>query len=121
MIDFNKKKGFICDMDGVVYHGNKILPGVVEFIDWLRRAKKEFLFLTNNSCYTLSHEKGPSWHSQPGNKIQETPLSLYETTEFFVEPHYPTMAADGIGGPVVAVVQRGCSECVHQHPRLLCM
>lgn len=52
MIDFNKKKGFICDMDGVVYHGNKILPGVVEFIDWLRREKKEFLFLTNNSCYT---------------------------------------------------------------------
>ena len=27
-IDFNKKKGFICDMDGVIYHGNRILPGV---------------------------------------------------------------------------------------------
>lgn len=52
MIDFNKKKGFICDMDGVVYHGNKILPGVAEFIDWLRREEKEFLFLTNNSCHT---------------------------------------------------------------------
>ena len=30
------KKGFICDMDGVIYHGNKILPGVVEFIQWLQ-------------------------------------------------------------------------------------
>lgn len=29
MIDFNKKKGFICDMDGVIYHGNRVLPGVV--------------------------------------------------------------------------------------------
>ena len=30
-IDFNEKKGFICDMDGVIYHGNRILPGVAEF------------------------------------------------------------------------------------------
>ena len=28
MIDFNEKKGFICDMDGVIYHGNRVLPGV---------------------------------------------------------------------------------------------
>lgn len=52
MIDFNEKKGFICDMDGVIYHGNKILPGVAEFISWLQREGKEFLFLTNNSGST---------------------------------------------------------------------
>ena len=52
MIDFNRKKGFICDMDGVLYHGNRVLPGAVEFIDWLQREKKEYLFLTNNSGYT---------------------------------------------------------------------
>ncbi len=43
------KKGFICDMDGVIYHGNKILPGVKEFIDWLIQAEKKFVFLTNSS------------------------------------------------------------------------
>lgn len=52
MIDFNEIKGFICDMDGVIYHGNKVLPGVAEFVDWLHREQKEFLFLTNNSGYT---------------------------------------------------------------------
>lgn len=52
MIDFNSKKGFICDMDGVIYHGNQVLPGVREFIDWLHRENKEYLFLTNNSGYT---------------------------------------------------------------------
>ncbi len=52
MIDFNEKKGFICDMDGVIYHGNRVLPGVREFIHWLHAEKKEFLFLTNNSGYT---------------------------------------------------------------------
>ncbi len=52
MIDFNEKKGFICDMDGVIYHGNQILPGVHDFIEWLHKENKEYLFLTNNSGYT---------------------------------------------------------------------
>lgn len=52
MIDFNEKKGFICDMDGVIYHGNKLLPGAKEFVDWLQREEKEYLFLTNNSGMT---------------------------------------------------------------------
>lgn len=51
-INFNEKTGFICDMDGVIYHGNQILPGVAEFIQWLHDEKKEYLFLTNNSGYT---------------------------------------------------------------------
>ena len=51
-IDFTAIKGFICDMDGVIYHGNQILPGVREFIQWLQEEHKEYLFLTNNSGYT---------------------------------------------------------------------
>ena len=51
-IDFNQKTGFICDMDGVIYHGNQILPGVADFIQWLHDEDKEYLFLTNNSGYT---------------------------------------------------------------------
>ena len=43
------KQGFICDMDGVIYHGNRLLPGVKEFVDWLYRENKHFLFLTNSS------------------------------------------------------------------------
>ena len=43
------KKGFICDMDGVIYHGNNILPGVKEFVEWLKTEDKQFLFLTNSS------------------------------------------------------------------------
>lgn len=52
MIDFNAKKGFICDMDGVIYHGNQVLPGTVKFIDWLKKENKSYLFLTNNSGCT---------------------------------------------------------------------
>ena len=52
MDQLRKKKGFICDMDGVIYHGNQILPGVKKFVDWLAEEKKNFLFLTNSSQYT---------------------------------------------------------------------
>ncbi len=44
-----QKKGFIIDMDGVLYHGNKLLPGVKEFVEWLVSSEKKFLFLTNSS------------------------------------------------------------------------
>lgn len=52
ILDFNEKKGFICDMDGVIYHGNQILPGAADFIQWLQKEEKKYLFLTNNSGYT---------------------------------------------------------------------
>ena len=44
------RKGFICDMDGVIYHGDRLLPGVSRFVDWLYREDKQFLFLTNSSA-----------------------------------------------------------------------
>lgn len=52
MDQLRKKKGFICDMDGVIYHGNQVLPGVKKFVQWLAEEKKNFLFLTNSSQYT---------------------------------------------------------------------
>ena len=43
------KAAFICDMDGVIYHGNHLLPGAAEFVGWLKASGKRFLFLTNSS------------------------------------------------------------------------
>ncbi len=52
MENLHKKTGFLCDMDGVIYHGNRILPGVKEFVAWLYQENKNFLFLTNSSQYS---------------------------------------------------------------------
>lgn len=46
------KKGFLIDMDGVIYKGSEPIPGAVEFINFLRREGHPFLFLTNNSQRT---------------------------------------------------------------------
>ena len=49
MINLKEKKGFLCDMDGVIYHGERLLPGVKEFVEWMVSNDKKFLFLTNAS------------------------------------------------------------------------
>ena len=46
--ELRNKKGFICDMDGVIYHGNEIFEGVAEFVNWMLDNDKKFVFLTNS-------------------------------------------------------------------------
>lgn len=54
MIDrIRSKTGFICDMDGVIYHGNQVLDGVKDFVAWLKNENKRFVFLTNSSERTI--------------------------------------------------------------------
>jgi NagD protein len=49
MDELKEKLAFISDMDGVIYHGNRLLPGAKEFVDWLNANNKKYLFLTNSS------------------------------------------------------------------------
>jgi NagD protein len=46
------KRGFLIDMDGVVYRGAETVPGAIEFIKHLLKNDHPFLFLTNNSQRT---------------------------------------------------------------------
>jgi NagD protein len=46
------RKGFLIDMDGVIYRGPALIPGAAEFIASLRRLRIPFMFLTNNSQRT---------------------------------------------------------------------
>ena len=45
-------KGFLIDMDGVIYRGHEAIPGAVEFVNRLLEREIPFLFLTNNSQRT---------------------------------------------------------------------
>ena len=96
--ELKKKKGFICDMDGVIYHGNKLLPGVKEFVAWLYQEKKEFLFLTNSS------ERSPKELQQ---KLERMGLTVPEqhfytsalATAKFSDSQAPGCTAYVIGAP----------------------
>lgn len=47
-----KKRGFLIDMDGVIYRGSEVIEGAKEFIEKLQEKDIPFLFLTNNSQRT---------------------------------------------------------------------
>ncbi|MDX9863236.1 MAG: HAD-IIA family hydrolase [Anaerolineaceae bacterium] len=54
----SKVKNYICDMDGVLISGDKLVPGADAFIERLEKAGAKFLVLTNNPIHTprdLSH------------------------------------------------------------------
>lgn len=46
------QRGFLIDMDGVIYRGSEVIPGATQFIDNLRSERIPFIFLTNNSQRT---------------------------------------------------------------------
>ena len=45
-------KGYLIDMDGVIYRGSEMIPGADRFVNGLREQGVPFLFLTNNSQRT---------------------------------------------------------------------
>lgn len=45
-------RGYLIDMDGVIYRGSELIPGADQFISLLRQRDIPFLFLTNNSQRT---------------------------------------------------------------------
>ncbi len=47
--ELRAKRGFLCDMDGVIYQGNRLIDGVKDFVNWLNENHKRYLFLTNSS------------------------------------------------------------------------
>ena len=109
-IDFNSKKGFICDMDGVIYHGNIILPGVREFISWLNDEGKEYLFLTNNSGYTpreLRQKLGRMGLDVPECHFYTSALA----TAAFLREQSPGCSVYAIGeaGLLNALYEAGCT------------
>ncbi|NRA68508.1 MAG: HAD family hydrolase [Pseudobacteriovorax sp.] len=45
-------RGFLIDMDGVIYRGSELVAGAIEFINKLSDLKIPFIFVTNNSQRT---------------------------------------------------------------------
>ena len=97
MDNLKNKKGFICDMDGVIYHGNKLLPGVREFVDWLYKEKKHFLFLTNSSERSPKELQQKLWRM--GLDVDESHFyTSAQATAKFISAQAPGCSAFVIGG-----------------------
>ncbi len=98
LTELRAKRAFIIDMDGVIYHGNRLLRGAAEFVDWLESENKVYLFLTNSS------ERSPVELSQKLDRlgIRAGPEHFYTSalaTASFLATHKPGGSAYVIGEP----------------------
>lgn len=58
MIDLGKIGGFLLDLDGTCYLGERAIPGASEFVAQCRAAGKRILWLTNNCSRTAQEYAG---------------------------------------------------------------
>ena len=85
-------------MDGVIYHGEELIPGAKDFVDWLIANDKKFLFLTNAS------DRSPKELAQ---KLYRLGLDVGEehfytsalATARFLHRQAPGCSAYVVGGP----------------------
>jgi NagD protein len=95
------KSGFLCDMDGVIYQGNRLIDGVADFVNWLNENEKSYLFLTNASS------KSP----------RELRMKLARLGLDVGEEHFYTSAL--ATAKFLASQDRGCSAYVIGEPGLV--
>ena len=101
----NPKKAFIIDMDGVLVHGSKIIPGADAFIRQLRIERRKFLILTNNPIFTtrdLAHRLQSIGLDIPQKQIFTSALA----TAIFLQNQRPNCKAFVIG-------EVGLTEAIH--------
>jgi NagD protein len=99
------KSAFIIDMDGVIYHGNQLLKGALEFVDWLETNNKSYLFLTNSS------ERSPVELSQKLGR-----LGIEVDPEHFYTSALATagfLASQSPGGSVYVIGEPGLTQALY--------
>ncbi len=99
-------KSWLTDMDGVLVHENKAIPGAVELIQHWRATDTPFLVLTNNSIYTprdLSARLHNSGLDVPEERIWTSALA----TAAFLKDQTPAGKAFVIG-------EAGLTTAIHE-------
>ncbi|HZA84904.1 MAG TPA: HAD-IIA family hydrolase [Actinomycetes bacterium] len=95
-IDRGPLPSFLMDMDGVLVHEERLIPGADRFIKALQAAELPFLVLTNNSIYTprdLSARLARTGIALPPDRIWTSALA----TAQFLDTQRPQGTAFAIG------------------------
>lgn len=110
------KKGFLIDMDGVIYGNDTLIPGADVFIAELQKRKIPFLFMTNNSQRTPLDTVNKV--AKMGIRIKEKNVytSAMATASFlsFMQPNGSAYVL-GEGGLITSLTQQGY-QLVNQRP-----
>ncbi len=93
-------QGYLLDMDGTFYLGNRLLEGALRFIDVLRQQGKQFLFLTNNS--TRQGSQYAEKITRLGLPVTDQAiLTSGEATAYYLGEKYPAARLFVMGTPAL--------------------
>jgi len=108
------RRGFLIDMDGVIYKGSQMLPGADRFIAGLRERGIPFLFLTNNSQRTR-RDVATKLRRLGIEAFEEDIFTCAMATARFLAKQKPhgTAYVIGEGGLLQALYQNGYSVVDH--------
>lgn len=108
-MDFRSVRAFIFDLDGCVYTGNTLVPGVQEFIQELREKNRRLLFLTNNSR-EAGEELQAKLHRLGVRAVREEILSAAEIVGPLVQERFGPSRVLAVGSDTL---QRLLREAGH--------
>jgi HAD superfamily hydrolase (TIGR01457 family) len=91
-------RGFLLDMDGTFYLGDRLLEGALHFIDLLGMQQKKFIFLTNNSS------KHRRQYAEKINRLglplaEDAVLTSGEATALYLREKHPAARLFLVGTP----------------------
>ncbi len=115
----NSVRGFLLDMDGTFYLGDRLLEGALRFIDLLYKQKKQYLFLTNNSSRHRSQYAAKI--SRLGLPVAEdTVLTSGEATALYLREKHPGARLFLVGTPSLEEeFQQYGFQLVQQDPQFI--
>lgn len=91
-------KGFIFDLDGVIYLGNQIVDGAPKVIEELQNKGKKVMYFTNNSSRTRAEVTEKLKNLGVPAEEEQVVASAYGTAHYLSE-NYAKRDAFVVGGP----------------------
>jgi 4-nitrophenyl phosphatase len=102
---FAAPRGFLVDLDGVVYHGDRVIPSAPGFFRYLRDRRIPFLMTTNNS--TLGPPEYVAKLARMDIEVAESEvLGSADATAAYLKQQAPT------GGRAYVIGESGLKEAI---------
>ncbi|WP_426401842.1 TIGR01457 family HAD-type hydrolase [Mammaliicoccus lentus] len=90
-------KGYLIDLDGTMYKGSQVIEGAIEFIDYLNKEDKDYLFVTNNSSKT-SEEVAEKLNEIGFHTSSEHVITTAMATAGYISEESPGATVYMVGG-----------------------
>lgn len=87
MVNINDFDAFCFDLDGTIYVGDELLPGVKKTIDGLRKQNKKLLFITNSPTLTRMECQKRLKKLGIAAGLEEVITATYVSAVYFMEKH----------------------------------